>query len=254
MGLSRSAKSPTAPGKVRLRCSRSWLATATRWRTRSLRARQVARGSSQKRVPVQDPWYTPSYGCVRRFGDRLMRGGAPSLLPGQALADGHHARLGQSRTPAGLLRRVGLPVQPAQLRQPRAALPHPHAPGRRGPTGHLQVAAQGRADPAGPPPARAEHGTCRRAWTSGAPNFHGAIDYSADRGKSRGTKMETPLGRYLRRDAQRGGQGVSGYERIGEAPLLHEPAKPGDRVRARERPTVQVPVRAGQLVRRTTSQ
>src|SRR6478752_4163695 len=40
---SRSANKPTAPGNTIIRCARSWLATATRWATRSLRARQVWR-------------------------------------------------------------------------------------------------------------------------------------------------------------------------------------------------------------------
>ena len=38
-----SANNPTAPGKTRRRCSRSWLANPTRWATRSLRARQAQR-------------------------------------------------------------------------------------------------------------------------------------------------------------------------------------------------------------------
>ena len=45
IGESRSANSPTAPGKTLRRCARSWLATATRWPTRSLRARQVRRSA-----------------------------------------------------------------------------------------------------------------------------------------------------------------------------------------------------------------
>src|SRR3979411_1506429 len=42
---SRSANRPTAPGKTRLRCSRSWLASATRCPMRSLRARQAVRSA-----------------------------------------------------------------------------------------------------------------------------------------------------------------------------------------------------------------
>src|SRR5664279_4620436 len=73
---------------------------------------------------------------------------APGLLPGQALGDGHHAGLGQPRACAGLLRRVGVPVQPAALAQPRAVVPHPAATGSRRPAGDLPLVAQGRTDPA----------------------------------------------------------------------------------------------------------
>jgi hypothetical protein len=44
-GESRSANSPTAPGKTFARWARSWFATATRWLTRSLRARQARRSA-----------------------------------------------------------------------------------------------------------------------------------------------------------------------------------------------------------------
>ena len=46
---------PTTPGKSRLRCSRNWLATATRWATRSLRARQVARNCDGSRGQRSQP-------------------------------------------------------------------------------------------------------------------------------------------------------------------------------------------------------
>ena len=45
IGESMSANRPTAPGNTFCRWARSWLATATRWATRSLRARQVRRSA-----------------------------------------------------------------------------------------------------------------------------------------------------------------------------------------------------------------
>src|SRR5450631_1211698 len=45
-GESMSPNSPVAPGKTLRRWARSWLATATRCRTRSLRARQVRRSAT----------------------------------------------------------------------------------------------------------------------------------------------------------------------------------------------------------------
>ena len=46
IGESSSANRPTAPGKALRRWARSWLATATRWLTRSLRARQARRSAT----------------------------------------------------------------------------------------------------------------------------------------------------------------------------------------------------------------
>ena len=46
IGLSSSPNSPTAAGNATARCARSWLAAATRWATRSLRARTAARSAT----------------------------------------------------------------------------------------------------------------------------------------------------------------------------------------------------------------
>src|SRR5674476_927263 len=81
-------------------------------------------------------------------GPRCVARSAPGLLPGETLGDGHQAGLGQPRARTGVLRRVGVPVQPATLPQPRPAVPHATAPGRRRRTRDLQVPAQDRADPA----------------------------------------------------------------------------------------------------------
>ena len=68
-----------------------------------------------------------------------------SVLNGDLRVD---AGLGQPRACAGLLPRVGVPVQPAALAQPRAAVPHAAATGSRRPAGDLPLVAQGRTDPA----------------------------------------------------------------------------------------------------------
>lgn len=104
-------------------------------------------------LPAGHPRALPAQ---RHLGGRLGPAGprgvarrAPGVLPGQALDDGHPARIDQPRTPPGLPRRVGLPLQPTPLTQPRPAVP-PAAPGgRRQPTAAVPGPAQGRPDPPG---------------------------------------------------------------------------------------------------------
>jgi hypothetical protein len=56
---SMSQNSPTAPGNTICRCARSWLATATRWATKSRRARTLWRSAVVAGVSI-------SSGCSRR--------------------------------------------------------------------------------------------------------------------------------------------------------------------------------------------
>jgi ISXO2-like transposase domain/Transposase zinc-ribbon domain len=96
---------------------------------------------------------------------KLLPGGPPGRLPGQALAAGHPPGLGRGQAPAELPERVLLPLQPAPVPQPGAGL-LPRArtrrrarsgavpgPGRRA---QAQGEATRRASPARPP---AEHRT-----------------------------------------------------------------------------------------------
>ncbi len=62
----------------------------------------------------------------------------PGDLTRQALADGHHAELGQPRAPPSVLRRVGVPIQPPTLTTPRTAVLPPHLPSRRQRPSHLR--------------------------------------------------------------------------------------------------------------------
>src|SRR3982074_3107670 len=116
---SRSANRPTAPGKTRLRCSRSWLASATRCPMRSLRARQggrTARGGCGGQGP---PW----------GGGGARGGGQPEgvesvvLVPGGAVAaaqvlelvgaDHHHGDTGgEQRVDHGAVGTVEGPPAP----------------------------------------------------------------------------------------------------------------------------------------------
>src|SRR5674476_419241 len=131
----------------------------------------------------------------QRLGATCARGAArraPGLLAREALGHGHPARLDQPGAHARLLRRVGLPLQPPPLTQPRTAVPATPQAGRRRRRPHLPGTAQGRPDPttattAGPrtdAPAQPRTRTVRPALAH-PPNLSILGVY--------GSEMETPL-------------------------------------------------------------
>ena len=129
------------------------------------------------------------------LGDGRARGiarGSPGALPGEALAYGHNAGLGQSRAHAGVLRRMGVPVQPPQREQPRLAIRHPSAQRGPGPTRDLRIVVQDRADSASHN-RQADHGNYPSASTWNAPSDHGVLEIPRRNALSRGTYMGTRL-------------------------------------------------------------
>jgi hypothetical protein len=103
--------------------------------------RQWRNGSLEVTVTLPSPRF-----CTSASGCKGIAGTAAAVSPTSATLDTTSDQPLLRR--AQKTRRVGVPVQPAALAQPRAAVPHAAATGSRRPAGDLPLVAQGRTDPA----------------------------------------------------------------------------------------------------------